>query len=162
MQTRLILIDTLCHLATDKDNGAAELKNFLQSPYSRFADENEPLNLNHKGSKGLRPVEAAARFGSVSSLKYLIEELQVDISTDQNISNLAELALLNPNLAVRDYILDPEKKLWHRFKDDTTDFMAHVLAGRYKLVSTLLTDHPDKICDYNIRHQNVFSLLRSL
>ncbi len=141
-----LLIDSLCFVVADKNNDEEAVKNFLN------IHAKEKINLNERGEKGLRVVETAAQSGSVSTLRYLIEVCKVDISADQDTPNLVERALGNPE--ARDYLLNPDTHLWHCFNDGTTDFLAHVMAGRLAPAQAILEANPQQICDKNLRFQN--------
>jgi hypothetical protein len=149
MQNRSTLfIDTLCFLAADKTGTPEAVTSFLV----RYAEEK--INLNQRGSKGLRPVEETAISGNATMLRFLIEVCGVDISADEDTPNLVERASANPK--AREYLLNTNDKLWQRFNDGTTDFLAHVMAGRLGAAEILVESNPQLIFDKNIRFQNAF------
>jgi hypothetical protein len=167
-----LLIDSLCYLVANKENTEVAIKEFFRmqvvlmqkesgakdiivvddAAIEAFIHKQDDFNLNDRGSKGLTVVETAAMSGSVSSLRYLIEDCEVDIKADEDTPNLVERALKNP--AARAYLLNPETFLWLRFNDGTTNFLAHVMAGRLKEAQNILEENPNHICDHNIRFQN--------
>jgi hypothetical protein len=119
-----------------------------------FREKLPSFNMNTRDSKKIKAVEAAASSGSVNSLNYLIENQKADITANDETRNLLEFAINNAE--VKSYLLNPEKKRWQRFNDGTSDFLAHVAAGRTDLVKDMFAKNNNLICDSNLRYQNAF------
>jgi hypothetical protein len=148
MSNSRLWLDSLCGLVSDITNTGLEVKNFFIINHTRNID------VDAYNSGGIKPVEAAAKKGSVSSLDYLIFKKQADISADETRPNLLELALTNPRM-IR-YLTWPELELWKKFNDGTSDFLRAVIAGRISTVMMFLNANPNRIYDANIRYQNAF------
>jgi hypothetical protein len=143
-----IELDGFCHLVSDKTNNVSAIESYLKL---------YPIkNYNERNSEGMAAVECAARSGSVGSLQYLISDCKADISADDKKISLLEWTLPRKNKTARDYLLSSDSNRWREFGDETSDFLAHVAAGRISDVEQILKADPDRICDSNLRHQNAF------
>jgi hypothetical protein len=110
-------ITELYQAAGNRKNGAAEIKAII---------EKHIINVSQIKDPQYNPVNAAAMTGSISTLKYLIEECRPNLDANGG-DNLFVLALTQPHHLI--YLADPKLKIYQKFNDGTNDLSAAVVRG---------------------------------
>ena len=110
-------ITMLYQAAGNPKNGATEIKAII---------EKTNLNVSEIKDPAYKPANAAATTGSLSTLKYLIEECAADIDAKDS-DNLFICALKRPE-HLR-YLTNPRFKIYEKFNDGTNDLSAAIMRG---------------------------------
>jgi hypothetical protein len=120
------------HLAVaNPNNGKAEISKLLQE-YQ--LDVNGTQNPNIP-----KPVCYAAKFGSFETLQFLIDECHADLHMSKS-ENLFIYAVKRPEFLI--YLADPHKKIYEKFKDQTTALTAAVVRKDWDGVKKELKAYP--------------------
>ena len=117
----------------------------------------EKINVNLPGLGGVfRPIDNAVKTGNVNVVRWLIEECKAEVASVKQLFNLLELATRNPDPAVLIYLANPERRIWARFNDQTTDLHVDALCGRSAQVAQILSADPLARLQMSVPTKNVF------
>jgi tetratricopeptide (TPR) repeat protein len=156
LSEKQILINRFCDLAAAATTTRAMMEDFLLD-----AKIDDAIDAAHSQSE--EPVvNLAAHSGSAEVLQFLIEEKNatVDVANHAMRLNLFDCALENPSEAVKQYLTDPNKKLWLRFNDQTTDLHAAVYGARQSDIISILSRDPHSLIAENQKKRGVFTMVK--
>ena len=137
--------DRLHDAVADRANGKAEIQ--------KIFDESKPDVDALHSLHGTRPIEFNLQSGSLSALKYLIEEAHASLDSRQSEYGLFHWAGQNtPDIL--EYLTNPTDKIYKRFQDGTTDLLAFAISGRIDQLIEILAVTPKRITEADLRGQN--------
>ncbi|OGT35763.1 MAG: hypothetical protein A3F11_05305 [Gammaproteobacteria bacterium RIFCSPHIGHO2_12_FULL_37_14] len=132
---------------TDKENGYLKVKQLIEEKKVSVNALEHPYTIT--------VVAKAAQFGSLATLKYLIENAQADLDASKSNENLLFWALKNSDKNIIPYLVNPENQIINRLNDGTTDLHAAAASGQYDVVENILRVEPHRIFEENNRNETV-------
>jgi hypothetical protein len=140
MKTR---IDALCDLVGLKTTKPVQISDRI------IEEKNEIINDTHTEHHSL-PVAFAVQTGSFENVRFLIEDIQVLLHSNVEITYYNVLQWAHDPRAdgeVKSYLSDLNKKLWYQFQDGTGDLHIFAYKGMTAEVEAILAQDPDRVCE---------------
>jgi hypothetical protein len=119
----------------------------------RFLTEHPAFDIDTTATEtGMRPVHYALQAGTLSSIKYLVEDLNANLAAAGLLTNFM---LISHRSEVKKYIAS--KKLWNKLGNGTTDLHGYAWAGDFKSIKAELDKNPHRISELNNDNRSIFS-----
>ncbi len=142
-------VKQLFQIIQKKQKSAAEVEEFI-------AENNVDITQFYRFRAA---IDHAVVYGSTLVAKQLIEHhpnaLSIPVGSKRN-NLMQKIRQKDISPELKEYILDPNRRLWESFQDGTTDLHAHAFAGRLNDVADILSYAPERLLEINRSGENVF------
>src|SRR3990167_4432116 len=118
-----------------------------------YIQKNEDIDLIDEETN-MTPIDYAARFGSLETVKYLLSQGASLDASESNKQNLLYYALHNENKSILDYIANHHDILLKQFNDGTTAFHLFSAVGCLHDLEVILDAYQDAITIENNKAWN--------